>query len=87
MGRRVINGPDRSRLLIDVPTRILIDVRPKDITPAIGSVSLPTFTGTSLFPHPLSSCLVSSLRSSTTMTVTRASVPFVLLEGVDVVRC
>ena len=47
MGRRVIDGPDRSRLLIDVPTRILINVRPQDITPAIGSVNSPTFTGTS----------------------------------------
>ena len=48
MGHRVINGPDCSRLLIDVPTGILIDYRSKDITPAIGSVSSPTFTGTSL---------------------------------------
>jgi len=46
MGCCVINGPDRSRLLIDVPTGILIDSRSKDITPAIGSVSSPTFTGT-----------------------------------------
>ena len=53
MGRRVIDGPDRSRLLIDVPTRILIDIRSTDITPAIGSVSFPTFTGTSQFQQPL----------------------------------
>ena len=46
MGRRVIDGQDRSRLLIDVPTGILIDCRFKDITPAIGSVNSPTFTGT-----------------------------------------
>ena len=39
MGRHVIDGPDRSRLLIDVPTGILIDYRSKDITPAIGSVN------------------------------------------------
>ena len=48
MGRRVIDGPDRSRFLIDVPTGILIGCRSKDITPAIGSVNSPTFTGTSL---------------------------------------
>ena len=47
MGRRVIDGPDRSRFLIDVPTGILIDCRSKDITSAIGSVNSPTFTGTS----------------------------------------
>jgi len=46
MGRRVIDGPDRSRLLIDVPTGVLIDYRSKDITPAIGSVSSSSFTGT-----------------------------------------
>jgi len=46
MGRRVIDGPDRSRFLIDVPTGILIGCRSKDITPAIGSVNSPTFTGT-----------------------------------------
>jgi len=33
-------------ILIDVPTGILIDCQPKDITPAIGSVNSPTFTGT-----------------------------------------
>ena len=48
MGRRVIDGPDRSRFLINVPTGILIDIWSKDITPAIGSVNSPTFTGTSL---------------------------------------
>jgi len=53
MGRRVIDGPDRSRLLIDVPTGILIDIRSSDITPAIGSVSFPTFTGTSPFQPPI----------------------------------
>jgi len=46
MGRRVIDGPDRSRLLIDVLTGILIDCRSKDITPAIGSVNSLSFTGT-----------------------------------------
>jgi len=85
MGCHVIDGPDRSRLLIDVPTGILIDIRSTDITPAIGSVSLSTFTGNSPFPQPLStSCLVSSLRSSITTTVARASALFVLLEGVGV---
>jgi len=39
MGRRVIDGLDCSRLLIDVPTRILIDIRSTDITPAIGLVN------------------------------------------------
>ena len=39
MGRRVIDGPDCSRFLIDVPTGILINCRSKDITPAIGSVN------------------------------------------------
>jgi len=46
-------------ILIDVPTRILIVRRSKDISPAIGSVSFPTFTGTH---HP-------SLPSSTMSTV------------------
>jgi len=46
MGRHVIDGPDRSRLLIDVSTGILIDYWSKDITPAIGSVNSPTFIGT-----------------------------------------
>jgi len=36
-----------SRLLIDLPTGILIDYQSKDITPAIGSANSPTFTGTS----------------------------------------
>jgi len=38
--------------LIDVPTGILIGIRSKDITPAIGSVNSPTFIGTS-FSQPL----------------------------------
>jgi len=50
MGHRVIDGPDRSRLLIDIPTGILIDYRSKDITPAIGSVNSPSFIGT--YHHP-----------------------------------
>jgi len=49
MGRCVIDGPDCSRLLIDVPTGILIDCRSKDITPAIGSVSSSTFIGTHVY--------------------------------------
>ena len=54
MGRRVIDGPDRSRLLIDVPTGILIDCRSEDITPAIGSVNSSSLTGTHhpTNPHP-----------------------------------
>jgi len=54
MGRRVIDGPDRSRLLIDVPTGILIDCRSKDITFAIGLVNSSSFTGT----HIISSFII-----------------------------
>ena len=61
MGHRVIDGPDRSRLLIDVPSRILMVRRSKDITPVIGSVNSPTFTGTYLYHshHPMSTTFTS----------------------------
>ena len=63
MGRRVIDGPDRSRLLINIPTGILIDGRSKDITPAIGSVNSSTFTGTHIHHshHPTMSTTFSSI--------------------------
>jgi len=67
MGRRVIDGPDRSRLLIDVPTGILIDIRSTDITSAIGSVSFPTFTGTSPIHNLSTPCLVILLISLVAM--------------------
>jgi len=68
MGRRVIDGPDRSRLLIDVPTGILIDNRSQDITPAIGSVNSPSFTGTHHQP-----ILLIHMSTSTTGLFTNAS--------------
>jgi len=69
MGRRVIDGPDRSRLLIDVPTRILMDCRSKDITPSL----------------PSSTCLPPSPASSLMRLVLRVPVPFVPLEVVAVI--
>ena len=85
MGRRVIDGPDRSRLLIDVPTGILIIRRSKDITPAIGSVNSPTFTGTYLHHSHHLLCPPPSPASSPMRLVLRLRVPFVLLEVVAVI--
>jgi len=85
IGRRVIDGPDRSRLLIDVPTGILIDRRSKDITSAIGLVSSPTFTGTLLSSFLILLCPAPSPASSIMRLVLRVSVPFVPLEVVAVI--
>jgi len=85
MGRHVIDGPDRSRLLIDVPTGILIGYRSKDITPAIGSVNSPTFTGTYSSSSPSIPCPLRSPVSSTMRLVWRVSVPFVPLVVVAVI--
>jgi len=85
MGCRVIDGPDRSRLLIDVPTGILIGCRSKDITPAIGSVNSSSFTGTHHPTNPHLPCPLPSPVSSTMRLVLRVPVPFVLLVVVAVI--